>query len=152
MLKLKEKKNINNSAFQYYLNKYQNPSDMYKKLRETEGTKNEAQLYLIKKILNEVTKYNKSAEAKKYVIEENSKIISIAEPILYLNQLEKQKGKSLKLLTPNQMLSKLPITLAQLSAGNNSEKLKTEIRQLLHSLYRSKKHTKQLYKSLVGIL
>ena len=125
---------------------------MYKKLRETEGTKNEAQLYLIKKILNEVTKYNKSAEAKKYVIEENSKIISIAERILYLNQLEKQKGKSLKLLTPNQMLSKLPITLAQLSAGNNSEKLKNEIRQLLHSLYRSKKLTRQLYKSLIDII
>ena len=125
---------------------------MYKKLRETEGTKNEAQLYLIKKILNEVTKYNKSAEAKKYVIEENSKIISIAERILYLNQLEKQKGKSLKLLTPNQMLSKLPITLAQLSAGNNSEKLKNEIRQLLHSLYRSKKLTRQLYKSLMDII
>ena len=46
------------------------------------------------------------------------------------------------------MLSRLPITLAQLKAGNNSEKLKNEIRQLLYSLYRSKKLTKQLYKSL----
>ena len=44
----------------------------------------------------------------------------------------------LKILTPNQMLSRLPITLAQLNAGNNSEKLKNEIRQLLYSLYRSK--------------
>ena len=42
----------------------------------------------------------------------------------------------LKILTPNQMLSRLPITLAQLKAGNNSEKLKNEIRQLLYSLYR----------------
>ena len=47
------------------------------------------------------------------------------------------------------MLSRLPITLAQLKAGNNSEKLKNEIRQLL---YRSKKLTKQLYKSLVDII
>ena len=50
------------------------------------------------------------------------------------------------------MLSRLPITLAQLKAGNNSEKLKKEIRQLLYSLYRSKKPTKQLYKSLINII
>ena len=49
------------------------------------------------------------------------------------------EGKGLKILTPNQMLSRLPITLAQLKAGNNSEKLKNEIRQLFYSLYRSKK-------------
>ena len=47
------------------------------------------------------------------------------------------------------MLSELPITLAQLKAGNNSENLKNEIRQLLDSLYRSKKITKKLYKSLI---
>ena len=63
-----------------------------------------------------------------------------------------QPGKGLKILTPDQMLRRLPITLAQLIAGNNSEKLKNEIRQLLYSLYRSKKLTKQLYKSLVDIL
>ena len=43
------------------------------------------------------------------------------------------------MLTPNQMLHRLPITLAHLKAGNNSEKLKNEIRKLLYSLYRSKK-------------
>ena len=50
------------------------------------------------------------------------------------------------------MLIRLPISLAQLKAGNNSEKLKNEIRQILYSLYRSKKFTKQLYKSLVDII
>ena len=60
--------------------------------------------------------------------------------------------EGLKILTPNQMLSRLPISLAQLKAGNNSEKLKNEIRQLLYSLYRSKKLTKQLYKSLIDII
>ena len=59
--------------------------------------------------------------------------------------------KVLKILTPDQMLSRLPITLAQLKAGNNSEKLKNEIR-LLYSLYRSKKLTKQLYKSWIDII
>ena len=54
-----------------------------------------------------------------------------------------QQGKGIKILTPNQMLSRLPISLAQLQAGNNSEKLKNEIRQLLYSLYRSKNMTKQ---------
>ena len=63
-----------------------------------------------------------------------------------------QQGKGIKILTPNQMLSRLPITLAQLKAGNNSEKLKNEIRQLLYSLYRSKKIAKQIYKSLVDII
>ena len=61
---------------------------MYKKLRETEGTKNEAQVYLIKKILNKIKKYNKSAEAKKYAIKGNNKIISIVERILYFDQIE----------------------------------------------------------------
>ena len=62
-----------------------------------------------------------------------------------------KQGKGLKILMPNQMLSTLPITLAQLKAGNNSEKLKNEIR-LLYSLYRSKKLTKQLYKSWIDII
>ena len=62
-----------------------------------------------------------------------------------------QEGSGLKILTPNQMLSRLAISLAQLKAGNNSEKNKNEIRQLLCFLYRSEKLTKQLYKSLIGI-
>ena len=62
---------------------------------------------------------------------------------------ESTGGKGLKILTPNQMLNRLPITLAQLKAENNCRKLKNEIRQLLQSLYRSKKLIKQLYKSLI---
>ena len=50
------------------------------------------------------------------------------------------------------MLSRLPISLALLKAGNNSEKLKNEIRQLLYSLYRSKELTKDFYKSLVDMI
>ena len=55
---------------------------------------------------------------------------------------EEQSARGLKILTPNQMLRRLPIALAHLKAGNNSEKLKNEIRQLLYSMYRSKKLTK----------
>ena len=50
------------------------------------------------------------------------------------------------------MLSRLPISLAQLKAGNNSEKLKIKIRKILYSLYRLKKFTKNVYKSLVDII
>ena len=50
------------------------------------------------------------------------------------------------------MLSRLPISLAQLNTGNYSKELKNEIRQLLYSLYRSKNLTKQLYKSLIDII
>ena len=63
-----------------------------------------------------------------------------------------KKGQGLEMLTPNQMPSRLPIALAQLNAGNNSEKLKNEIRQLLYFLYRSKKLTKQMCKSLIDII
>ena len=86
-----------------------------------------------------------------FKIEENEKIADIVERILELNN-KVQSGKGLKILTPSQMLSRLPISLAQLNAGNNSEKLKNEIRQLLYSLYRSKKLTKNIYKSLVDII
>ena len=62
------------------------------------------------------------------------------------------EGKGLKILTPEQMLSRLPILLAQLKSGNNSEKLKSEIRQLLCSLYRSKKLSKTMYKHLMNAI
>ena len=96
----------------------------------------------IKKLIKKVP------ENKKCKIEENQKIINIVDNILYFNQSE----QGLKIFTPKQMLSRLPVSLAQLNAGNNSEKLKNEIRQLLYSLYRSKKLTKQLYKSLIDII
>ena len=64
----------------------------------------------------------------------------------------KKEGQGQKILIPDQMLSRLPINLGQLKAENNSQKLKNKIRQLLYSLYRSKKLTKQLYKSLVDII
>ena len=51
---------------------------------------------------------------------------------------ESQEGKGLKILTPNQMLKRLPIALAQVKAGNYSESLLNEIRQIVYSLYRSK--------------
>ena len=119
---------------------------MYQKLRKTKGKRHEDQVYLIREILDKIKKHNKSA--KEYVIEGNENIINIIKHILYFNQLEQQKGDELKIITPSQRLSRLPISLAQLKAGNNSEKLKNEIRKILYSLYRSKKLTKQLWLKL----
>ena len=79
-----------------------------------------------------------------------NKIVDIVEKILDFNR--QQQGQGLKMLTPNQMLSRLAISLAELKAGNNSEKLKNEIRKILYSLYRSEKLTKQIYKSLIDII
>ena len=78
-------------------------------------------------------------------------MLETLERILEFNQLN-QAGQGLKILTPNHMFSRLPISLAQLNAGNNSEKLKNEIRQLLYSLYRSKKLTKNICNNLVDII
>ena len=64
-------------------------------------------------------------------------------------QRREQEGQGLKIITSQQMLSRLPILLAQLQAGNNSQKLKTKIRQLLYLLYRSKKLSKTIYNSLL---
>ena len=58
-------------------------------------------------------------------------------------------GSGLKILTNKQMLNRLPILLAQIQAGNNSIKLKNEIRQILYSLYRSKVLTKTVYNNLI---
>ena len=80
--------------------------------------------------------------------EDPESIVEIVEKILKFNE-QNQQGKGIKILTPNQMLSRLPISLAQLKAGNNSEKLKNEIRQLLYSLYCSKNMTKQVYSNFI---
>ena len=84
-------------------------------------------------------------------IENPDKIVEIVEVILKFNK-QKQQRKGFKILTPQQMLSRLPITLAQLKAGNNSDKLKNEIRQLLYSLYRSNNMTKQVYNNLINYI
>ena len=84
-------------------------------------------------------------------IEDPESIVKIVEEILNFNK-QNQQGQGLKILTPNQMISRLPITLAQLKAGSNSEKLKNEIRQLLYSLYRSKNMTKQVCNNLMNYI
>ena len=109
-------------------------------------------LFWQKNYLKQKDEIEKMSEEKKET-EKPDKILKTVEEILEFNKkIQKQLGLGLKILTPDQMLSSLPITLVQLKAGNDSEKLKNEIRQLLYFLYRSKKLTKQLYKYLADII
>ena len=64
-------------------------------------------------------------------------------------KLEATKGTGLKILTPKQMLQRLPIAVAQVKAGNNSENLLNEIRQIVYSLHQSKEITKKVYNNKI---
>ena len=127
---------------------------MYKNLNATTDIEeNKIKVNKIKSNLADLVmkiKNNPTNNTKK--IRNRNTMVEIVELILKFNQLE-QEGSSLKTKqTPKQMLSRLLISLAQLKAGNNSEKIKNEIRQGLYSLYRSKKLIKNIYKSLVDII
>ena len=58
-------------------------------------------------------------------------------------ELEKQEGTGIRILTPKQMLQRSPIAFAQVKAGNNSENLLNEIRQIVYSLYQSREINKK---------
>ena len=122
----KKKENINNELFNHYF-RYLNQSIMLKRLRDASDERNKDLVESINEKLNKMKNIVKNVP--KYRLEENKKIIDIVERILEFNS-ENRLGLGLKILTPNQMFSRLPITLAQFKAGNNSEKLKNEITQI----------------------
>ena len=107
--------------------------------------KSDKQLYTIKNV--------------KYLYDSRQKIIDlfnsysqIRSEATYKSKWNETKGKGLKILTPKQMLQRLPIALAQVKAGNNSENLLNEIRQIIYSLYQSKEITKKVYNNLMKSL
>ena len=113
---------------------------------KNDKNKNNRLVTMIKSKLDDLKNEIEDMDNEEKEIEDPDKIRDIVERILGFNDLN-QKGQGLKILTPDQILSRLPITLAQLKAGNNSE-LKNEIRELFYSLCRSKKLTKTLYNNL----
>ena len=146
----REETDIDRELFKNHF-KFQRPSDMYKNLYEINDRKENNKLVnVIRSGLKDLKKEIKEMSKEEREIEKPDKIVEIVKEILNFNK-QNQKGYGLKILTPNQMLSILPISSAQLKAGNNSERLKNEIRQLLYSLHRSKKLTKEIYKSLVDV-
>ena len=131
---------------------FQMPTEMLESIYNlNDKNKNNMLVSIVKSGLNDLKNEIKKMSEDEIIIEKPNKIVDIVEKFLEFNK-QNQQGHGLKVLTPNQMLGRLPITLAQLKARNNSEKLKNEIRQLLYSLYRSKKLTKQMYKSLIDII
>ena len=122
--------------------------DLY---RMNDKYKNSGLVVVFKSGLSDLKNEIKNMGAEEKEIEKPNEIIDVVEEILEFNK-QNQQRQGLKILTPDQMLSRLPITLAQLKAGNNSQKLINEIRQLLYSLYRSKKLTKTIYNHLINAI
>ena len=68
----------------------------------------------------------------------------------WIFSIKSTPGKGLKILTPKQMLQRLSTVLAQVKAGNTSERLLNEVRQIIHSLYRVKELTKKVYNNIMN--
>ena len=148
-----EEKDINDEVLKKYF-KVQMRSDMLVFLNNKKNdTEMKNQLVnLINSGLKDLKEEIKKMSKSEIDIKKLDKIVNIVEKILKFNEQNQQERQDIKILTPNQMFNRLPVALAQLQAGNNSNKLKNEIRQLLYSLYRSKTMSEQVYKSLIGII
>ena len=143
---------LNEEIFKKYFN-FQRPSDMLMFLNKTNDKEKNIELVnVINSGLKDLKEEIKKMSEAEIENEDPESIVEIVEKILKFNKQNQQKGQGIKILTPNQMLNRLPIALAQLQAGNNSNKLKNEIRQLLYSLYRSKNMTKQVYNNLMNYI
>ena len=84
--------------------------------------------------------YNARNEAIKFY----DNYFSMMSEVKYKAKQNESKGTGLKILTPKQMLQRLPIALAQVKAGNNSENLLNEIRQIVYALHQSKQITRNV--------
>ena len=89
----------------------------------------------LKETINNLEKFCSSREEVINFFRDYIEMLSDAK---YDAKQDETKGTGLKILTPKQMLQRLPIALAQVKAGNNSESLLNEIRQIVYSLYQSK--------------
>ena len=96
--------------------------------------------------ISNLEKFYKSREEVINFLRDYIEMLSDAN---YDARKNKTEGKGLKILTPKQMLQRLPIALARLKAGNNSKSLLNEIRQIVYSLCQSKQITEKVYKSII---
>ena len=122
----KKETDINRELFQKHF-KFQRPSDMLKFVYTTNDKKKNDDLgNLIKSGLSDLKNEIEHMNEEETEIEKPNEIVDIVEKILEFSK-QNQTGVGLKILIPDQMLSRLPITLTQLKAGDSSEKLKNEI-------------------------
>ena len=154
---------VERSGDEYRFNKIEDPLTFLNDIKEgkisIQEAKDQQQNYY--NYLNTIRRGNKNASQKRTLANINilfnarDNAIKFYEDyssmILEAKKLAReQEGTGLKILTSNQMLKRLPIALAQIKAGNNSESLLNEIRQIVYYLYRSKRITKMLYNNIIN--
>ena len=86
----------------------------------------------------------------KVIYQKKTKILKEIISNMGNNKTKEQEAKELKIMIPNQLITRLPILLTQKQAGNNSQKLNNEIRQIIYSLHNSKKLSKTIYNHLMN--
>ena len=148
---------VEKSGLEYNFNKMKDPLTLLENIGDdkisVEEAKEKQKHYY--SYLNTIGRGNKNASQKRTLANINilfnarDNVIKYVEDyssmILEAKKLAReQEGEGLKILTPNQMLKRLPIALAQIKASNNSESLLNEIRQIVYSLYLSKEITKKV--------
>ena len=171
MNELHDNIDYNNLKFEYVdptedvcFHEYMDSKERFNKIQHSQirfsEVKNKQNEFLNK--LNEV-KIGKKTDKQKEVVNNLNKFYNSREEVInffrdyiemlsdanYDSKQNETKGKGLKILTPKQMLQRLPIALAQVKAGNNSESLLNEIRQIVYSLYQSKGITKKVYNNII---
>ena len=104
--------------------------------------KSEMQLYTIRNVKN-------LHDSRKKNFDLFNNYSKIKYESIYRSTHDETKGRGLKILTPKQILQRLPVALAQVKAGNNSESLLNEIRQIVYSLYQLKQITKKIYSNII---
>ena len=152
-----------NNRTSYSFSELEDPLTFLNEIKKGETSLEEAkatqQNYL--DYLNIIRKGNKNAEQRKSLANINMLYNARNDAIKFIEDygsmileakklVREQEGTGLKILTPNQMLKRLPIALAQVKAGNNSESLLNEITQIVYSLYRSKEITKKVYNNIIN--
>ena len=152
-----------NNRSSYAFSEIEDPITFLNEIKKGEKSLEEAKITQehFLEYLNVIRKGNKNAEQKKTLANINMLYNARNEAIKFIEDYgptileakklaRAQEGTGLKILTPNQMLKRLPIALAQLKAGNNSESLLNEIRQIVYSLYRSKEITKKVCNNIIN--
>ena len=152
-----------NNRSSYTFSEVEDPITFLNEIKKGETSLEEAKITQenFLEYLSVIRKGNKNAEQKKTLANINMLYNARNEAIKFIEDYglmileakklaREQEGTGLKILTPNQILKRLPIALAQVKAGNNSECLLNEIRQIVYSLYRSKKITKKVYNNIIN--
>ena len=121
-------------------------SNWFKGTNHTKQCENGQKTTEQKEVIDNLNKSYLSREEAISFFKDYSKVVLGAG---YKANQDETKGTGLKILTPKQMLQRLPVALAQVKAGNNSESLLKKIRQIVYSLYQSKQIIKKVYNNII---